>query len=349
MPTVFISYKTPDLASAERICSSLESQGIACWMAPRDIPPGSDWPSAVMHGIKGAKVMVLVLSAASHSDKQIAREVQNADHEGLSIITLRLDDVSPPDELAYFLRNLQWLDAFDGRFDSALKQLAAVVVTAPAQAATPTAARTGTPKPVGSKTASSNRLTLIWSAIGAAAVAVVVWAMLHNSPLPPRPSPQKAAVSQATMPGGTVNAQTASAPISLAGESNADVANSQPPVGSVNKAESVELRNAARREWRNGKQAKAINDISHLITIEPKWAAPYLDRGEWELARGQNKEALADFKTCIDAHPDSLATEQICYQHRGEMEQTMGSAAAASADLAEAASIKAKMKAPKGK
>ena len=326
-------------------------------MAPRDIPPGADWPSAVMHGIKGAKVMVLLLSDASHSDKQIAREVENADHEGLSIITFRLADVAPPDELAYYLRNLQWLDAFDGRFDAALKRLAEAVLNpaAPVSRAVPSSSATlaQSPQRDVNKPARSLKMSAVWSGIGVAAIAVVVWAMLHKSPAPPpSPSPQNGSVSQATTPAGVVpaaNAQSSNAPISLDGQSNDDVAKSQPPAGTVNKTEAVQLRSAARREWRSGKQAKAIDDITHLMTLDPKWAAPYLDRGEWELARGQNDEALADFKTCINLHPDSVAIEQMAYQHKGELEQTMGDAAAAKADLAEAASIKAKMKTPKGK
>jgi tetratricopeptide (TPR) repeat protein len=337
MPVVFISYKSPDLASAERICSALESRGIACWMAPRDIPPGADWPSAVVHGIKGAKVMVLVLSAASHSDKQIAREVENADHEGLSIVTFRLDNVSPPDQLAYFLRNLQWLDAFDGRFDAAVERLVKVVL-APS-APPPSPASTGL-----AQTRTTNRtMPLLWSAIGTVVLALAVWAMVAYR------NPQPAAAKQNSAAASAGNAQTTSPPIPLEGQSNADVAQSVPPPSSLNRAELIQLRNAARREWRNGKQVKAIDDISRLITLDPHWAAPYLDRGEWELARGQNNEALSDFKACIDAHPDSLAIEQIAYQHRGELEQTMGNTDGAKADLAEAETIKSKMGSSKGK
>ncbi|MGC2661326.1 MAG: TIR domain-containing protein [Bryobacteraceae bacterium] len=342
------------MSPAERICSALESRGIACWMAPRDIPPGTDWPSAVMHGIKGSKVMVLILSAASHSDKQIAREVENADHEGLNIITFRLDNVSPPDELAYFLRNLQWLDAFNGRFDSAVEKLANVVLQPSTAAHTALHPRTPLQSPQAGLSNSKapkdgsgrNRMTLVWGAIGIVAIAVIVWAVLHKSG--PKAAPQNGAVvaagqSGSAAPAAAGDAQKPNAPISLDGQSNTEVANSVPPASALNKTELVQLRMAARREWRSGKHEKAMTDISRLITLSPHWASPYLDRGEWELARGQNNEALADFKACIDAHPDSLSAEQIAYHHRGEIERTMGDSAAAHADLAQAASIKAKL------
>ncbi len=37
---VFISYSTADTTITEQIRDQLETQGIACWMAPRDIAPG---------------------------------------------------------------------------------------------------------------------------------------------------------------------------------------------------------------------------------------------------------------------------------------------------------------------
>jgi hypothetical protein len=40
---VFISYSSKDKAIADTICQWLESAGIPCWMAPRNIEFGSDW------------------------------------------------------------------------------------------------------------------------------------------------------------------------------------------------------------------------------------------------------------------------------------------------------------------
>ena len=59
---VFISYSSVDAAIAERICVALESSGIACWMAPRDIPPGTDYPAAIVDALASSTVVVLVLT-----------------------------------------------------------------------------------------------------------------------------------------------------------------------------------------------------------------------------------------------------------------------------------------------
>ena len=38
---VFISYSSLDKATADAVCNQLESAGISCWIAPRDILPSS--------------------------------------------------------------------------------------------------------------------------------------------------------------------------------------------------------------------------------------------------------------------------------------------------------------------
>jgi len=60
---VFISYSSKDKAIADAICHQLESEGIKCWIAPRDIEPGSKWTEAIMHGIEKCRAFILVVSA----------------------------------------------------------------------------------------------------------------------------------------------------------------------------------------------------------------------------------------------------------------------------------------------
>lgn len=48
---VFISHASADCAAAERVRDDLESDGIACWMAPRDVPAGDDYAKAITDAI----------------------------------------------------------------------------------------------------------------------------------------------------------------------------------------------------------------------------------------------------------------------------------------------------------
>jgi hypothetical protein len=115
LPQVFISYAHEDQAAAESVCSLLERNGIVSWMASRDIRPGPlSWAASIIGAIRESRVLVVLLSANANRSRQMARELANADELGLSIITLRLENVRPEGDLAYFLGNIQWLDMFQG-------------------------------------------------------------------------------------------------------------------------------------------------------------------------------------------------------------------------------------------
>ncbi len=136
---IFVSYRSEDKDAAERICSGLERAGVPCWIAPRDIPAGSEWATAIVEAIQSCRAFVMVLSSNSKNAKQISREAELADRQGVPIITFRVEDVQPPTGLMYFLGNVQWLDGFGSQFDSALAQLVRLASAVP-----PTAKQTST-------------------------------------------------------------------------------------------------------------------------------------------------------------------------------------------------------------
>lgn len=70
---IFISYATDDSAVAGRICQLLETQGVPCWIAPRDVPPGCEWPEAIAKAIASAPALVLVLSEHANQSAFVVR------------------------------------------------------------------------------------------------------------------------------------------------------------------------------------------------------------------------------------------------------------------------------------
>jgi hypothetical protein len=108
---VFISYSNQDKTEANAVCATLESRGIRCWIAPRDITPGTSWPAAIVEAIGSSKVFVLVFSDRSNQSKQVAKEVGEAFDNEIPIVPLRLDDVKPSKEMRYYMRSTHWLDA----------------------------------------------------------------------------------------------------------------------------------------------------------------------------------------------------------------------------------------------
>ncbi len=120
---VFISHSSKDKPIADAVCAMLESQGIRCWVAPRDILPGMEWPEAIVEAIRGARLMVLIFSTSANSSQQITREVERAVHKGIPVIPLRIEDVAPTASLEYFLSSPHWLDAFTPPMEEHLRHL----------------------------------------------------------------------------------------------------------------------------------------------------------------------------------------------------------------------------------
>jgi hypothetical protein len=109
---VFVSYSLPDHECAVELVSRVEADGIACWMAPRDISPSADWAEEIIDAISAARVMVLVFSSSSNTSPQVRREVERAVHKQVSILPFRIEDTLPSKSLEYFLSTQHWLDAY---------------------------------------------------------------------------------------------------------------------------------------------------------------------------------------------------------------------------------------------
>jgi eukaryotic-like serine/threonine-protein kinase len=124
---VFISYSHKDKVAADAVCSILENNQIRCWMAPRDITPGAPFAEAIIDGIKGSKVFILVYSSNSNQSAQVIKEVDRAVHHGLAIIPLRLEDVPMTKQLEYYVSDVHWLDALTPPLERHINKLSSVV------------------------------------------------------------------------------------------------------------------------------------------------------------------------------------------------------------------------------
>jgi TolB-like protein/Tfp pilus assembly protein PilF len=126
-PDVFLSYASQDAAVANTVVAVLESQGIRCWIAPRDVTPGEFYAGAIVHAIDAAKATVLILSGNAATSPHVVREVERAASKRHPVISLRLDQAPLPADLEYFLNMSQWLDASGGDINRAMPKLVAAV------------------------------------------------------------------------------------------------------------------------------------------------------------------------------------------------------------------------------
>jgi hypothetical protein len=137
---VFISHSAKDKVTADAVCAMLESEGVRCWIAPRDVLPSMEWGEAIIDAIEECRIMVLVFTANANASPQIRREVERAVNRGVAILPVRIEDVLPGKGLEYFIGNVHWLDALNPPLEAHLKSLAGtikILLARPAPGAVP--------------------------------------------------------------------------------------------------------------------------------------------------------------------------------------------------------------------
>ena len=122
-PKVFISYSSKDRVSANQICAAVEAAGIRCWIDYRDNWPGEFWAEGIIRSLECCNIMLLLLSSHSTNSPQVRKEVDRADAKGLTLLPVRLEDVTLSGALEYHLAETHWLDAFKGPLDDNLERI----------------------------------------------------------------------------------------------------------------------------------------------------------------------------------------------------------------------------------
>lgn len=163
--SVFLSYASEDKETADQVCERLESRGITCWYAPRDIPAGANFPASIAEAVEKSSILVVLFSAHSDKSRHVARELHLADQCGTSILPVRIADVSPTGGLDYYIGNAQWFNATGRSKNVWLEELASLVE----------ARLVGMPLSSGASTRKTKRW-LIWIALP---TGVVVIALLY--------------------------------------------------------------------------------------------------------------------------------------------------------------------------
>ena len=109
---VFISYSSKDQKIAEGICGYLEGNGYRCFVSYRDIPRGVVWAGAIADAIDESQMMVVVFSKDFNISPQTDREIELAAENSIPILTYRITDDKFTGAKKYYLKNLNWIDAF---------------------------------------------------------------------------------------------------------------------------------------------------------------------------------------------------------------------------------------------
>src|SRR6185436_3029328 len=127
MSDIFVSYASQDREVAFRIVAFLEQNGIRCWVAPRDVPPGMEYGEAIIHGIAQSRALVLILSDQSNDSQFVRKEVERAVSKTKPVLPVRIREVKPSGSLEFFISSSQWVDAWKSPMEQHLLPLVAAI------------------------------------------------------------------------------------------------------------------------------------------------------------------------------------------------------------------------------
>ena len=125
MADVFISYHDKTNGDrAEKIAATLESAGISCWYARRDVPAGGDFTHEVIKQIGDCTVFLLLLDEGAARSPHVETEVGNAFGRRKKIIPYQTDtkDIKGVSWVQYYLKQIQIVPFSD--YDTLTKEIA---------------------------------------------------------------------------------------------------------------------------------------------------------------------------------------------------------------------------------
>lgn len=126
MHQLFICHSSKDIFRAQEIVGKFEKMKIRCWMAPRDLLPGSNHLHELPARIEACEFFLLLISKNTCLSKWVELEMLQAIDARKQIIPLVIDDTAVCDGFAFALRNTQ-IRRIDGNEDAVIGEIAAFV------------------------------------------------------------------------------------------------------------------------------------------------------------------------------------------------------------------------------
>ena len=346
---VFICHAHQDRTVANAVCATLEAQGVRCWIAPRDILPGSDWGESIIDAINGAKAMVLVFSSGSNESDQVKREVERAVHQGIAVVPFRIEDVLPNKTLEYFISTQHWLDALTPPLEHHLAHLAEIMTVllakqggkekflhpggeepeSPQPPGRPEVTPPEEPPPAIMVSAPPRKFpwALVFLLVGVLAVLVLaggVW-WRWSQPVVAKKEGPPAIPPTVEAPGKL----SASDYYSLGNEAK----DPEEKIKNYTKAIEINPYNAQYYYYRglahNAKASfpMAIEDFTKAIMYQANNPRAFGGRGFSYYEMGQQEAAIADFTQAISLDPKNAVTffrRGVSFQKKGENEKALG-------------------------
>ncbi|CAN5793323.1 hypothetical protein BH23CHL4_BH23CHL4_20640 [soil metagenome] len=110
---LFLSYASADRDRVLLMVDGLKQAGIPLWIDQAGIPGGANFGPEIVAAIKGCSALAVCCSAAAFASRNVRQEVAIAWKHERPILPLLFERVPIPDEFAYWLEAVQWLEVLD--------------------------------------------------------------------------------------------------------------------------------------------------------------------------------------------------------------------------------------------
>ncbi|MBE6819584.1 MAG: toll/interleukin-1 receptor domain-containing protein [Ruminococcaceae bacterium] len=108
---VFISYSSEDTEQANWVKSTLESNGIPCWIANKSIHGGKNFSNEIPNAINGCSAFVIVLTKNSQESEWVQDEILEAREAKKRILPFVLDDTPLNKSFGFIFKTIQMYNA----------------------------------------------------------------------------------------------------------------------------------------------------------------------------------------------------------------------------------------------
>ena len=107
MGYAFISYSSKNQTSADAMRDLFHKYAIDTWMAPYDIPAGSEYAEVIYGALTGCSCLVLMLTGVSQDSQWVKKEVNIAITNGKTVIPVKLEDIELNSSMKLYLNDQQ--------------------------------------------------------------------------------------------------------------------------------------------------------------------------------------------------------------------------------------------------
>jgi hypothetical protein len=121
MKDIVVIYPRGNKPLIKRLISKVESDGISCWVAPRDFK--QEEKDAIVSIIQQSKLLILIIDKTATSNGELRLALTTALENKIEIVPFVVEKVESNLYTDFFLNKLNWIDAYEDSFENAYELL----------------------------------------------------------------------------------------------------------------------------------------------------------------------------------------------------------------------------------